>query len=183
MARRNGDTVIRPAAAILDTCGHEPAVVEAVALYQWPDRCEPELRAHAAGCALCQEVADVAIAFRDDQAQHASEVRVPPADRVWLRAQLRARIEAAESAARPLNMVQAAAAAAAGGLAVGAATYAWPLVPWHSVQAIAGRIADVDAMSVVAATTSIPQLLLLTAAVAAAGILLMPVALYFVLSE
>jgi hypothetical protein len=168
---------------MISECRREADVLEAVGLYRWPDRCEEELRTHVAGCAVCREVADVALVFRDDHAAHTRDVRIPSAERVWWRAQLRARIDDAELAARPMSVMQGAAAAAGGGLAVAGATFLWPRLPWDVFYGIYEWLPGFAAGDLTAAVSSIPQLLLVTGLGAAAAIVLMPLALYFVLSE
>jgi hypothetical protein len=100
----------------LTTCSREPEVVAAVLAGCFSD----SLRAHAAGCAVCGEVARVAALVHDDFSRAQREANVPTADAVWLRARLRAREEATRMAARPIILTHAIAIAALVGLLVSA---------------------------------------------------------------
>jgi hypothetical protein len=98
------------------TCSREPEVVAAVLAGCVSD----SLRAHAAGCPVCGDVARVAALVHDDFSRAQREANVPTADVVWLRARIRAREEAARIAARPIVFTQAIAVAALIGLLVSA---------------------------------------------------------------
>jgi hypothetical protein len=90
-------------------CPSEADLLDALAARRWPDRAEPGLREHVAGCAICADVAEIAAAFLDDRDIARMEAPVPSASAVWWRAQIRAREESARLAARPIALVQAAA--------------------------------------------------------------------------
>ena len=62
-----------------------------------------------------------------------AQANVPSAGQVWWRAQMRARAEAAEAAARPLFVAQAVACAAVVGVLVALVTWLWPAGGWHFV--------------------------------------------------
>jgi hypothetical protein len=98
------------------TCSREPEVVAAVLAGCLSD----SLRAHAAGCAVCGEVARVAALVHGDFSRAQHEANVPTADIVWLRARIRAREEATRMAARPIIFTHAIAIAALVGLLVSA---------------------------------------------------------------
>ena len=98
------------------TCSREPEVVAAVLAGCFSD----SLRAHAAGCAVCGEVARVAALVHHDFSRAQREATVPTADVVWLRARIRAREEATRMAARPIIFTHAIAIAALVGLLVSA---------------------------------------------------------------
>ena len=108
-------------------CEFEADVLAAVLQSRWPDRVEAPLRAHAAVCPICRDVALVAAAIDGAREEGRPRVAVPDAGRVWWVAQMRARREAARAAGRPITAVQVAALACAMGI-VGAcfgATSAW----------------------------------------------------------
>ncbi len=88
-------------------CEHEADVLTALSTRRWPDRAPAELVAHVAHCAVCADVLAVAAAFEDDAEQAPPMPRPPDATVVWLRAQMRARIEAERVAARPITVAQA----------------------------------------------------------------------------
>lgn len=99
-------------------CQYEETLVEAIEAQRWPNRA-PELVAHVETCAVCAELATVMTAFaaEGEVARHAAR-GVPPAEVVWWRAQLRARQDARETAARPLTWAQAIAGACSLGVLV-----------------------------------------------------------------
>ena len=108
-------------------CEFEADVLAAVLQSRWPERVEAPLRAHAALCPICRDVALVAAAIDGAREEGRPHVAVPDAGRVWWVAQRRARREAARAAGRPITAVQVAALACAMGI-VGAcfgATSAW----------------------------------------------------------
>jgi hypothetical protein len=93
-------------------CDFEPEVLAAALQSRMP---EP-LRAHAAGCAICSDVAAVAAAIDDARERMRGDVVVPDSGRVWWLAQLRARREATKAAGRPITAIQVIALACAIGL-------------------------------------------------------------------
>ena len=108
-------------------CEFEADVLAAVLQSRWPDRAEAPLRAHAALCPICRDVALVAAAIDGAREEDRAHAAVPDAGRVWWVAKLRARREAVRAAGRPITAVQVAALACAMGI-VGAcfgATSAW----------------------------------------------------------
>jgi hypothetical protein len=109
-------------------CPREGEIVEAVTSGRLLALSEAEgnddLRAHMADCAVCRDVALVAQMFRDDHASLGAHV--PPSGRVWWRAEMRARREAAEKAARPMAIAEIAGAASVGGALVAVAALLWP---------------------------------------------------------
>jgi hypothetical protein len=108
-------------------CRCEADVLAAVSTSCWPDRVEPELRDHVAICAICTDVVAVASAFEEESRASRSSARVPDSGLVWWRAQLRARQDAARTAARPITVAQMLAFAATVGVAgaVFGATATW----------------------------------------------------------
>jgi hypothetical protein len=110
------------------TCSLEPEVVAAVLADCVPDN----LRVHAAGCAVCSEVARVAALVHDDFLRAQRKANLPTADVVWLRARIRAREEATRMADRPIVVTHAIAIAALVGLLVSAGSrfslgsWTWP---------------------------------------------------------
>ncbi len=96
-------------------CPKEPDVLRAAKAGAWPD----ELRAHAAGCAICHDVALVAGALavvRHGQAVGGSDVE--DASVVWRRAQLRARPMKLERATRPIAVIEAVALTSAAAVVI-----------------------------------------------------------------
>jgi hypothetical protein len=117
-------------------CEFEAEVLAAVVEGRWPERADRELRAHAEACGICADVAAVAAAMDADRDDLRTAAALPDAGRVWWKAQLRARREAAKVAGRPITAAQVLALASAAGLggACFGATSAW-------FQAALGRMA------------------------------------------
>jgi hypothetical protein len=163
-------------------CSREQDVLDALSAGRWPDRCDPDLRAHVTSCRLCTDLADVATALIDDHDSAWREARVPPSGVVWWRAQLRAREEAARAAGRPLAFIQGVAAS----LAVWLVVALWRAVPpgylstWRAV--VAELIPDVTFTmpDVARLTAAIPLSVLL---ILGAWLLLAPIAIYFAVSD
>ena len=108
-------------------CPREQDLLDAAAANRWPDRVDASLREHVAGCAICADVVEIAVAFLEDREVARAEAQVPPAAVVWWRSQIRAREEAARIASRPIALVQAVATVcvAVASLAVAPAASAW----------------------------------------------------------
>lgn len=87
-------------------CSHERDVLDLVAIGQWPQRADAQLRAHVAQCGSCAEVAEIAAAVREWN-ELALVAPVPDASVVWHRAQVKAREAAARTASKPVWVAQA----------------------------------------------------------------------------
>src|SRR5262244_2969045 len=105
-------------------CRHESDVLDAVASGRWSD----DLRAHVSSCRVCADLALVTQTFADEREAAWQHVQVPPSGRVWWRAELRARQEAARTAAAPIGIAHAVAGVAAVALLVLVAALSWPAV-------------------------------------------------------
>ena len=90
-------------------CPREAEVWRAIEARHWPERCDDELRAHAASCVDCADLVEVATVLTEEceDAMHAAQL--PPSGAVWYRAHLRVRQDAARSVRRIINVVQVAA--------------------------------------------------------------------------
>lgn len=97
-------------------CEFEAETLAAVVQSRWPERVDPQLRAHVEVCAICSDVAAVAGAIEADRDAARPRVVAPDSGRVWWIAQLRARREAVEAAGRPITAAQVIALACAVGL-------------------------------------------------------------------
>lgn len=164
-------------------CPHEQDVVNAVLAGAWPHRCDDSLVSHAAGCDTCREVAGVAVLLREDLESSRIDVHVPAAGQVWWRAAVRARLESSQAATRPMTWMHAMTGAIVLGAFLAAITTLWPklptalnivrslsfeILPSHDVaNAIAGGLAQSVMIGLVAA----------------AILVLAPLALYFVFSD
>jgi hypothetical protein len=97
-------------------CEAEAEVLAAVVEFRWPERVDARLREHVSSCAICSAVVAVAGAFDLARQDTQALAVLPDSSRVWWLAQLRARREAAEAAARPITATQVIAFAWAVGL-------------------------------------------------------------------
>ena len=174
-------------------CAREADVLEAVLRQQLDlDRPDAEgwlddggdLRRHVEQCDICADVAAVATLFREDRELARHDVRVPAAGQVWWRAAVRARLDGAHAAARPLTWAQGIAGASAVGVGVAVMGVAWPTIDraagWlgsHAWSIGPAALAIVDVVSA-AVQHSLPF-----AIAAAAGMVLAPLALYLALSD
>jgi hypothetical protein len=160
-------------------CERERDVLDAAATGRWPDRADADLRAHVARCAICADVAEIAPLFVKDRDVAWEEAEVPSANAVCWRAQLRARREAAEKAARPLVLVQRAALAYAG---VALFALGVLLGPWIRTWALAtsGFLRSlVPGQDAIAAVTAVATAHLMPLGAVTLCLLLAPVFLYF----
>jgi hypothetical protein len=162
-------------------CRREEEVLDALAARRWPERSDADLRAHVASCPVCADLVVVATAFLDDHEQAWRESRVPPSGVVWWRAQLRAREDAARTAARPLAFIQGVAASVALWLVVtlvrsvpAADLAAWRAWAGGFVPSVTVSMPDV--VSIVRATGIAPIGIL---CLLAAWLMLAPIAIYF----
>jgi hypothetical protein len=159
-------------------CSREQDVLDALPARRWPERCDADLRAHVASCAICADLVDVATALLDDHEVAWGDAHVPPSGVVWWRAQLRAREEAARAAARPLAFIQGVAASVAVWLVVALVRAVPPayLSTWRAW--VAGLVPDITVrMPDMASVTGAVPLSILV--LLAAWLLLAPVAIYF----
>jgi hypothetical protein len=159
-------------------CSREQDVLDALPARRWPERCDADLRAHVASCAICADLVDVATALLDDHEVAWGDAHVPPSGVVWWRTQLRAREEAARAAARPLAFIQGVAASVAVWLVVALVRAVPPayLSTWRAW--VAGLVPDITVrMPDMASVTGAVPLSILV--LLAAWLLLAPVAIYF----
>jgi hypothetical protein len=134
---------------------------------------------------MCMDLVHVASAFQGDHDLAWREARVPPSRVVWWRAQLRAREDAARSAARPLGFIQGVAATVAVWLVItllrgvpSSVFAAWRAAARQLVPAVTFTLADVVSVLRVAGIAPIVLLCLL-----ATWLLVAPLAIYFASDE
>jgi hypothetical protein len=102
------------------SCDREDDVLALVTSGRWTSRMADDLRAHAAGCPVCAELALVAEAIdgETNMAMARADVpALPSSGTVWWRAQLRARQDAVRESGRPITVAHGMLLAVAGGLA------------------------------------------------------------------
>ena len=164
-------------------CPREQEVVNAVLAGAWPHRCDDELVSHAAVCGVCKEVAGVAVLLREDLESSRIDVHVPAAGQVWWRAAVRARLESTQAAARPMTWMHAITAAIVLGAFLAGVTALWPKLP-AAVNVIRSLSADMlpspDVTNAIAGGLAQSVTIGL---IAAAVLLLAPLAVYFALSD
>jgi hypothetical protein len=163
-------------------CPYEEEVLAAVAQSRWPGRIEPELRAHASSCAICSEAAAVAGALDASRDELLASAALPDAGRVWRLAQLRARLEAAETANLPISAAQAVACAGAVALlgAIIGATWGWFQ---SALRGLAANLPSLDPAGLLTSVTALPAGPAALLAGLAALALLVPTVLFFVLAK
>lgn len=108
-------------------CEFESDVLAGVLESRWPEGFETNLREHVSTCAICSDVVAVASAIQCDREGLRTRAIIPDSGRVWWLAQVRARREAVQAAARPITIAHMIAFGCAAG-ALGAcfgATSAW----------------------------------------------------------
>jgi hypothetical protein len=150
---------------------------------EWPERCDQELITHALACETCREVASIAAVIHDDAERARYEMQVPASGQVWWRAAIRARLDSTQAATRPITWLHGITGAAVIGVLLAVISAAWPLVlpmldrGWALA---AAYFPSADAATAVANGLRLSAMLGL---IAAAVLLLAPLALYFALSD
>jgi len=87
-------------------CEFESEALAAALQSRWPERVDPELRAHVTGCPLCSDVVTLAAEFEEARKESRTAAAPPDSGHVWRVAQLRARREDAAAAVRPITAAQ-----------------------------------------------------------------------------
>ena len=164
-------------------CPREQDVVNAVLGGMWPDRCDDSLVAHAAHCVTCAEVAHVSMLLQEDVDHARIDVIVPAAGQIWWRAAVRARLESTHAAARPMSWMHAITGAIVLGVFLAAITAVWPMLPGviNVIRATSREVLPSPevARAIAGGLTQIAGL----AIIAAAIMVIAPLALYFALSD
>ena len=162
-------------------CPREFDIVQAV-LNGRLDR-DDDIRMHAESCDACRDGVILATVLRADRDAALADVHVPAAGQIWWRAAIRARLEATTAAARPMTWAHAVAGACATGLTVGVITLAGPTMSraWGWLGDRAGSISP-DGVAVAELVAIVLQRTL-PFGVAAACLLLAPLALYLALAD
>lgn len=87
-------------------CSQQQKVAAAIQAGQWPDGCDPALRAHAESCATCSDVALLAQAFRQSRSAALQQPQLPSPGILWWRAQLRRKNSDLERVMRPVAVAE-----------------------------------------------------------------------------
>jgi hypothetical protein len=163
-------------------CPREQDVVDAMLPHgRLPE--DSQLQQHVAGCESCRELHEVMVMLRPDHAR-ADEASLPSAGQIWWRAAVRARMEAARAAARPVGWAQGATAASLLGIVVAAAAFAWPFVQ-RVADAAFGRLSaglDTSALQSLPVMAMIERSVPLAVGVVAVVVLAPLLVLYFALA-
>ena len=162
-------------------CAREPEVVQAVMEGRLA-ACE-DLAPHVDACDVCREAVAITQLFREDRDAALADVHLPAAGQVWWRAAVRARLDGAHAAARPMTWATGVTAACSAGLAAGVIGVAWPTID-RALTWFAERAGSMPpATLVVADLTATMMHRTLPFALAAAFVVLAPVALFLALSD
>jgi hypothetical protein len=164
-------------------CPREQEVVNAVLSNRWPQRCDESLVTHAAHCEVCGEIAKVSLLLRDDIDQSRIDVHVPAAGQVWWRAAVRARLESTHAATRPMTWMHGITGAIVCGAFLAGVTAVWPMLPGviKSARAIPSELfPSADVANAIAGGLAQSVAIGL---VAAALLVIAPLAVYFALSD
>ena len=165
-------------------CPREQDVVNAVLGGHWPDRCDESLVAHAAHCVTCREIAQVSVLLQEDVDHARIDVIVPAAGQIWWRAAVRARLESTQAAARPMTWMHAITGAIVVGVFLAGLTAVWPMLP--GVLNMITRAVNLDMLPSPEVTNALAGGLAMAAGVgvvAAAILIIAPLALYFAFSD
>jgi hypothetical protein len=174
-------------------CEREADVLEAVMSGCWPpeargDDGSEDLGSHASRCAVCAELASVAVVLRTERDDAWREAHVPTSGQIWWRATMRTRAEASAAAGRPITMLQGLAGTCAAGVCAALIVLAWPSTgqPFAGIVATLFRDGEGIGGAALSATLAalMPQALLsLTVVLGAAALILSPFLLYLVVSD
>jgi len=158
-------------------CPREHEIVRAV-LAGRIDQLE-EARMHVDTCEACLEVVAITSSLVEDRDLALHVVQVPAAGQVWWRAAIRARLDAAHAAARPMTWANGVAGACAAGLTLGVISLAWPTIDrgWTWLGDRLGSVVPTTAAVTDLAAAALQQTLPLGLLAAACLVLLAPVAL------
>jgi hypothetical protein len=150
-------------------CRREFEVSALVRAGRWPQACEPELRAHVAGCAECREAVTIAELLLE--ADRGADVHVPSAAQMWWRLAVRARLEREQAAARPVVWLQGIAAACGAGIVLTVLGQLGPVLS-GAAASVAGRVTAAVPVALPAADLAarVPSLLVVAGALVLVGL-------------
>jgi hypothetical protein len=162
-------------------CERERELVEAMTRDSWPRPDASNLRRHAHECASCREVMALAEALRAERNVVLTQARLPSASQVWWRAQVRARLEAAHEAERPISVAQVLASAALLALAMSAGGIGWLIARGGTVWE--QLLYRVDGSDIVSMILNAPALGVGATITVACVVVLTPIVFFVALSE
>jgi hypothetical protein len=91
-------------------CSQEERVTASIQANQWPNACEPELRAHVEQCTVCSDVVLVAQALRQSRTAAVQAAQPLSPGLLWWRAQIRRKNAALERVMQPVVVAEKVAA-------------------------------------------------------------------------
>jgi hypothetical protein len=170
-------------------CPRESEVIDAVTSGIWAagtvmSQINAELRKHAVECRVCSYLLDVASAVHDERASALRTVNVPPASLVWWRNELRTKREAVRKAESPISVVHAIAVACLVGVFVAVGRPMLPIIDrlFLSTIALMGEFAPLQNFNGLLPSASSPLFLVALAALGCC-LMIVPFAIYFILSD
>jgi len=155
-------------------CPFEADALSAAIQGRWPNQIDSELHAHITQCAICSDVLTVARALDAEHEIARQHVAVPDSGRVWWLAQLRARREAAQTAARPITAAQVVAFASVVAL-LGACFGATSLWFQDGLRTAATALRNIDANLLIEHGTLLAAMLVI--------VILVPAVVYFAVGK
>jgi hypothetical protein len=159
-------------------CEFEQEVLALVLESRWLERVDAELCEHVSKCAICSDVVAVAEAVQCERTDLRARVNLPDSGRVWWLAQVRARREATQAAARPITVAQMLAFAAAVGV-LGACFGATSTWFQYAIRSIRLSLSGFDLRAVLPSTGALLAGHAALAIGTGAVLLLVPAAVYF----
>lgn len=159
------------------SCPHEAEAVRVARAGALP--AGSQLADHLASCAACTEAVAFAAAFRAERDAACAEARLPSAGLVWWKAELRNRHEQAHAASRPILVAHGIALLALLGAALVTASWLLPRAGALLERLVAWPGSSLGLPPFDLALLAQPGILL----VAAAALVLAPLALYLALSR
>jgi hypothetical protein len=112
--------------AVESACARESEIVDRALAGRGAATLDEDLRRHVDGCQACAELLKVIEMLREDHADAGTDVSVPAAGQVWWRAAVRARLEAAQAATKPLMWAQGMTGATLAGVTCAVLILTWP---------------------------------------------------------
>lgn len=165
---------------MIELCPREREIIAACADRRRSRLLSDDLIAHVDSCDGCREAVMLTQLMNEHQEQ-GREIHIPAAGQVWWRAAVRARLEAVQSAARPLTWLHGVASACALGLLLALSGLLWPLVRDAAGSFVSGVLVESSLGAAATYLGSAVQRSMPFVIIAGACVLLAPFAIYFVL--
>jgi len=164
-------------------CPFEADVVKALVCDGRAGLDSPTRREHVESCAECRETSQLVEALRAGERRAWKDAALPTASQVWWRARVRARLQAAHQAERPISVVQSVAAAVVVGVAGSIVGLSWLNGPARLAKAAASRVGGADLVDLVSILVGASPLVWLAVGLGACLVVLMPFAAWLTLDH